>query len=404
MQALPEIQPEAVYAGATLPPEGTASRARRAGFIIVALLIYRIVEHIPIPLATIFHGTGPFSHHYSVLALGLWPYIVASIFMQLLIWLAPGLGRKVESGAGRRQIGLYIRLLTLPVAVLRAGLLIRGLSPLMVDPSVGYKLALIAALTAGTMFLVWLSDRITAQGLVDGVLLILFADIVADLPHRTLAIYQYVQAYAIPIQRVIAMGALMFGILAGVVFVELARRRIPVHYPDGKPSYLSLKINSAGVLPPLFSALFLGLIVSSGRSLGLGPEAFNALIGLFSPGRPLYEAAKAAIVIFFAFSFATFFYDPLVAAGNLKKRGGFIPGYQPGQRTADYISHILTRITAIGAVYLIAVCLLPVILWLNIRDLPFNFGGFSLLAVVIASLDILRRFRPGQAEVPADGA
>ena len=182
MQALPEIQPEAVYAGATLPPEGTASRARRAGFIIVALLIYRIVEHIPIPLATIFHGTGPFSHHYSVLALGLWPYIVASIFMQLLIWLAPGLGRKVESGAGRRQIGLYIRLLTLPVAVLRAGLLIRGLSPLMVDPSVGYKLALIAALTAGTMFLVWLSDPITAQGLVDGVLLILFADIVAD--HR----------------------------------------------------------------------------------------------------------------------------------------------------------------------------------------------------------------------------
>ena len=127
------------------------------------------------------------------------------------------------------------------------------------------------------------------------------------------------------------------------------------------------------------------------------------LSGCFRPAA-LYEAAKAAIVIFFAFSFATFFYYPLVAAGNLKKRGGFIPGYQPGQRTADYISHILTRITAIGAVYLIAVCLLPVILWLNIRDLPFNFGGFSLLVFVIALLDILRGLRPEQAEAPADGA
>ncbi len=396
------MQPEAVYAGATQPPRGTASRVRRVGFIIVALLVYRMGTFIPLPgidwvsvsglFSGLFNSNGALTR-VSVLALGLLPYITASIFIQLSIWLVPGLGRKTESRAGREQIGLYTRLLTVLVAALQANAMAAGLRHHMLDTSAVNQLAIAAALTAGTMFLVWLSDRITRQGLGNGVLLILSADIVANIPSSAVAIRSYIQLRNIPTLEVIALGGLMFAVLAGLVFVELAQRRIPVVYQrlrEGNRSYVPLKLNGAGVLPLLFAPWFLALVPYFVLSHGLGPEWLKELAQLLVPYQPLHVAVAAAGIVFFTFYFAP---DLRVAAEKLERSGGFIPGIQPGRETADHIAYVQTRITAIGAAYLTAVYVLPVTLLQGFRELPFYLSGFMLLAVVIASLDILRGLR-----------
>jgi preprotein translocase subunit SecY len=402
MQALPEMQPEVVHAGATQPPRGTVLLVRRVALIIAILLIYRIGTFIPAPgvdwdvIYRVFTGTSHFSSaiaRVSVLALGLWPYITASIFIQLLIWLAPGLERKTATNTGRKQIGLYMRLLTVPVAALQADAIAIALRPYMLDAAAADRVAIVTTMTAGTMFLVWLSDQITKLEIGDGVLLILSADIVANLPHSALIFVQYVQLHNIPPGIVASLAVLMFAILAGLVFVELGQRRIPVVYQqlsEGNRSFLLLKINSAGVLPLLFPPLLFAPLAFLQLRHEQGPEWLHALAGLLWPGQPFHLAVATAVVVFFTFCFAT---DPRAAADNLRRSGGNIPGIQPGPRTMQYIAYVLKRLTVLAAAYLAAVYAVPGILHLLVRDPPFNFGGFSLLAVVIAAVDILRRLR-----------
>jgi preprotein translocase subunit SecY len=288
-----------------------------------------------------------------------------------------------------------MRLVTVAVAALQADTIAIALRPYMLGDAAAGRLSIVATMTAGTMFLVWLSDQITKLEVGDGVLLILSADIVVNLPNSVSIFVEYVRLHDIPPGIVVSLGVLMFAILAGLVFVELGQRRIPVVYQqlrEGNRSFVLLKINSAGVLPLLFASLFLALL----PFLELGPEWLRTLAGLLRSGQPLYVAAAAAGVVFFTFCFAP---DPQAVADNLRRSGGYIPGVQPGSRTMQYIAYVLTRLTVLAAVYLAAIYLLPWILHLIVRDLPFNFGGFSLLAVVIAAVDILRRLRGAESGV-----
>lgn len=398
---------------------------QRIFFVIFALFVYRVFTHVPVPginpvaLQEMFNqqsGTildmfnmfsGGALERFSVCALGIMPYISASIIMQLLTVVEPRLkALKKEGEAGRRKITQYTRYGTVVLALFQAfGVAIAlesqqaaGMSVVM-SPGAGFKIIAVSTLVTGTMFLVWLGEQITERGIGNGISLIIFAGIVAGLPSAIGGTLELARTGELNILMVLALFALAIAVTAFVVFVERGQRRITVNYAKrqvgrkmyaGQTSHLPLKLNMAGVIPPIFASsiiLFPGTI-AGWFGQGQGMTWLQNFATTMQPGQPLYVALYAAAIIFFCFFYTAIVFDPRETADNLKKSGAFIPGMRPGEQTAQYLDGVLTRLTLAGAMYITAVCLLPEFLILEF-SVPFYFGGTSLLIIVVVTMDFM---------------
>jgi preprotein translocase subunit SecY len=391
---------------------------KRIWFTLGALLIYRLGTYIPVPginpqaLAQAFNANqsgiiGMFNMfaggavgRMAIFALGVMPYISASIIMQLMTSIVPTLEQlKKEGEQGRKVINQYTRYGTVILAALQSyGIAIglQGSTGIVINPGIFFVITTMVTLTGGTMFLMWLGEQITARGIGNGLSLIIFSGIVANLPHAITGTLELAREGALS-PLVVGAVTLMAVVVVGViVFVERAQRRLLIQYPkrqvgnrifQGEASHLPLKLNTSGVIPPIFaSSLLLLPATVANFSAGQGPGWLTTITAMIGHGQPLYMALYAGMIIFFAFFYTAVVFSPTDTADNLKKHGGFVPGIRPGKNTADYIDYVLTRITAIGAVYLVLVCLLPEFL-ISATGVPFYFGGTSLLIVVSVTLD-----------------
>jgi preprotein translocase subunit SecY len=395
---------------------------RRLLFMLGALIIYRIGTYIPIPgidpvvMQSIYESqsggilgmfnmfSGGALGRMTIFALNIMPYISASIIIQLMTTVSPKLAQlKKEGEAGRKKINQYTRYGTVILAALQGYGIAVGLEgysssagSAVIDPGTFFRITTVVTLTGGTIFLMWLGEQITARGVGNGISLIIFAGIVAELPAGLVQLLELGRTGAMSpaLMIIFLIGAI--AVIAFIVFIERAQRRIIVQYPKrqvgqrvfgGQSSHLPLKINTAGVIPPIFASSILLLpITALSMNAGSGPDWLTELSGYIAHGRPLYMVLYAAAIIFFAFFYTTVVFNPQDTADNLKKYGGFIPGIRPGKNTADYLSFVLSRLTFIGALYLTAVCLLPEFL-ISEYALPFYFGGTSLLIVVSVTMD-----------------
>ena len=391
---------------------------RRIWFTLGALLIYRLGTYIPLPginpqaLADVFQQNqsgilGMFNMfaggavgRMAIFALNIMPYISASIIIQLLTTVSPHLEQlKKEGEQGRKQINQYTRYGTVFLAALQgygiaAGL--EGAGNVVVDPGWFFRLTTVITLVGGTVFLMWLGEQITARGVGNGISLIIFAGIVAEIPSALVGTLELGRQGALSAPLVVALLVMSIVVIAAIVFMERAQRRLLVQYPkrqmgnrmfQGDSSHLPLKLNTAGVIPPIFaSSLLLLPITVASFSQGQGPEWLTAVTALLGRGQPLYLLFYVVMIVFFAFFYTAVVFNPTETADNLKKYGGFIPGIRPGERTAEYIDYVLTRITVVGAAYLAAVCILPEFL-ISYAAVPFYFGGTSLLIVVSVTMD-----------------
>jgi len=391
---------------------------KRLWFTLGALLIYRLGTYIPLPginpkaPAQAFNQAqtgiiGMFNMfaggavgRMAIFALGIMPYISASIIIQLMTSIVPALEQlKKEGEQGRKVINQYTRYGTVILAALQAYGIAVGLeggTNIVVHPGLFFKLTTVVTLTGGTMFLMWLGEQITSRGIGNGISLIIFSGIVANLPHALAGTLELGREGALSTAVILAVGVVAIAVIAIIVFVERAQRRLLIQYPkrqvgnrmfQGDSSHLPLKLNTSGVIPPIFaSSLLLLPITIANFSAGSGPGWLTTVTALLGHGQPLYMILYAGMIIFFAFFYTAVVFNPTDTADNLKKHGGFIPGIRPGARTAEYIDYVLTRITVLGAVYLVAVCLLPEFL-INATGVPFYFGGTSLLIVVSVTMD-----------------
>jgi len=398
---------------------------QRIFFVLGALIVYRIGTYVPVPginpiaLAELFKGTqssivglfdmfsGGALSRFSVFALGIMPYISASIIMQLMTSVVPTLEQlRKEGESGRRKITQYTRYGTVGLAMFQAlGIAIAletqtagGLS-VVVAPGLGFKLVTVITLVTGTLFLMWLGEQITERGIGNGISLIIFAGIVAGLPGAVAQTLELVSRGTFQIPFALLLFALAVGVTWFVVFVERGQRRITVNYAKrqvgrqvmgGQTSHLPLKINMSGVIPPIFasSIILLPATVVSwfGESEGMG--WLRDVATTLSPGQPIYVLLYGAAIVFFCFFYTALVFNPKETAENLKKSGAFIPGIRPGDQTASYIDGVMSRLTLGGAVYVTAVCLLPeflIVKW----NVPFYFGGTSLLIVVVVAMDFM---------------
>ena len=395
---------------------------RRLLFTLGALIIYRIGTYIPIPgidpvvMQTIYDSqaggilgmfnmfSGGALGRMTIFALNIMPYISASIIIQLMTTVSPKLAAlKKEGEAGRKKINQYTRYGTVFLAALQAYGIAVGLEgysssagSAVIDAGTFFRVTTVVTLTGGTVFLMWLGEQITARGVGNGISLIIFAGIVAALPSGLVQLLELGRTGAMSpaLMIVFLIGAI--AVVAFIVFVERAQRRIIVQYPKrqagqrvfgGQASHLPLKINTSGVIPPIFASSILLLpITALSINAGSGPDWLTSLSGYIAHGKPIYMLLYAAAIIFFAFFYTTVVFNPQDTAENLKKYGGFIPGIRPGKSTADYLTYVLNRLTMIGALYLTLVCLLPEFL-ISEYALPFYFGGTSLLIVVSVTMD-----------------
>ena len=394
-------------------------------FVLGALIVYRLGTHIPVPsidpiaLAAMFEqqkGTildmfnmfsGGALERLSIFALGIMPYISASIIMQLLTVVSPTLEQlKKEGEQGRRKITQYTRYGTVVLATFQAlGVAIalesqnvNGMS-VVIDPGLMFRLTAVITLVGGTIFLMWLGEQITERGIGNGISLIIFAGIVAGLPSALGGTFEQVNTGAMHAITVFVLLALVFAVIAFVVFVERGQRRIPVHYAQkmrgrklygGQESHLPLKLNMAGVIPPIFASSIILFPATLGGWFGSaeGLGWLKDIATTMSPGQPLYVLLYAIAIIFFCFFYTAIVFNPKETADNLRKSGAYLPGIRPGAQTARHIDSIMGRLTLAGAVYITAVCLLPefLILYWNV---PFYFGGTSLLIIVIVVMDFM---------------
>ncbi|MEF9995154.1 MAG: preprotein translocase subunit SecY [Burkholderiaceae bacterium] len=394
---------------------------RRLIFLLLALVVYRVGTHVPVPgidpetlrqlfqqqkggilgLFNMFSG-GALSR-FSVFALGIMPYISASIIMQMLTYVMPQLeALRKEGESGRRKITQYTRYGTLALAIFQAigiAVALESQPNLVIDPGVMFRAVCVVSLVTGTMFLMWLGEQITERGLGNGISIIIFAGIVAGLPSAISGLFQLVSTGAIgPLSAIFVIAIIML-VTAFVVFVERGQRRITVNYAKrqvgnkiygGQSSYLPLKINMSGVIPPIFasSLILFPATLAGWFTTGDATRWIRDLAAALSPGQPLYTLLYAALIIFFAFFYTALVFNPKETADNLKKSGAFIPGIRPGEQTARYIDKVLLRLTLGGAFYLTFVCLVPE--FLNLRfNVPFYFGGTSLLIVVVVTMDFM---------------
>jgi preprotein translocase subunit SecY len=340
----------------------------------------------------------------TIFALNIMPYISASIIMQLLTSVSPTLDAlKKEGEAGRKKLNQYTRMGTVLLAVVQSyGIAVgiegmrSGAASAVIDPGLFFRIQVVITLTGGTIFLMWLGEQITARGIGNGTSLIIFAGIVANLPSALVRTLELGRTGALSTVLIIVILVVVIATVTILVFFERAQRRLVVQYPKrqsgnkmfgGESSHLPLKLNSAGVIPPIFasSLLLLPLTVASFSAQG-GPEWLQPVTRFLAHGQPLYIAFYVALIVFFTFFYTAVVFNPVDTAENLKKYGGFIPGIRPGANTAEYINKVLTRITVVGAAYVAAVCVLPEIL-ISQYALPFYFGGTSLMIVVNVTMD-----------------
>jgi preprotein translocase subunit SecY len=394
-------------------------------FTLGMLIVYRIGAHIPVPgidaqvLAQFFQQaqgsllgmfdmfSGGALSRLTIFALGIMPYISAAIILQLMTVVSPKLEQlKKEGEAGRRKITQYTRYGTLVLALFQAIGMSIGLEsfsvngqPVVVDPGLAFRVMTVITLVTGTMFLMWLGEQITERGIGNGISLIIFSGIVAGLPNAigsTLELARTGEFQPITVIMILAMAIVVTGL---VVWFERAQRRIPIQYAKrqvgnklygGKASFLPLKVNTAGVIPPIFASSLI-LLPATFAQFTKGVEGFSWLgdiSAILSPGQWLYMTLFTALIVFFCFFYTAIVFNPKDTADNLKKHGGFIPGIRPGQKTAEYVDSVLTRITVVGAIYVTLVCLLPELL-ISKLGVPFYFGGTSLLIVVVVTMDTM---------------
>jgi preprotein translocase subunit SecY len=392
---------------------------RRLVFLLLALVVYRLGTHIPVPgidpnqMAQLFQSQGGgilnlfnmFSggalSRFSVLALGIMPYISASIIMQLMTYVVPSLEAiKKEGESGRRKITQYTRYGTLVLAVFQAGGIAAALqqSPgLVLNPGTGFIFTAVVSLVSGTMFLMWLGEQITERGLGNGISILIFAGITAGLPNAIAGMFELVRTGAMGTFAFLTIAALVCVVTWFVVFVERGQRRILVNYAKrqvgnkvygGQSSHLPLKLNMSGVIPPIFasSIILLPATAVGWFATGDGMRWLKDLSGALSPGQPIYVLLYASMIVFFCFFYTALVFNSKETADNLKKSGAFIPGIRPGDQTAKYIDRILGRLTLAGAIYITGVCLVPEFLHLK-WNVPFYFGGTSLLIIVVVTMD-----------------
>ncbi|MBL0729722.1 preprotein translocase subunit SecY [Piscinibacter sp. HJYY11] len=392
---------------------------RRLVFLLLALVVYRIGAHIPVPgidpaqlqemfksqeggilsLLNVFSG-GALSR-FTVFALGIMPYISASIIMQLMTYVVPSLeALKKEGEAGRRKITQYTRYGTLGLALFQAlgiAIALEGSPGLVISPGFGFRLTAVVSLVAGTMFLMWLGEQITERGLGNGISIIIFSGIAAGLPSAIGGLLELVRTGAMSVLVAIFIVVLVGAVTYLVVFVERGQRKILVNYAKrqvgnkvygGQSSHLPLKLNMSGVIPPIFasSIILLPATIVGWFATGDSLRWLKDLAAALSPGQPIYVMLFAAAIVFFCFFYTALVFNSRETADNLKKSGAFIPGIRPGEQTARHIDRILSRLTLAGAIYITAVCLLPEFLVLK-YNVPFYFGGTSLLIIVVVTMD-----------------
>ena len=396
---------------------------KRIWFTLAALIVYRLGTHIPLPgidphvLDQIFRSNaggilgmfdmfaGGALRRMTIFALNIMPYISASIIMQLLTAVSPTLEQlKKEGESGRKKINQYTRYGTVLLAAVQAYGIAVGLESMgsslgsaVTDPGLMFRFTTVVTLTGGTIFLMWLGEQITARGVGNGISLIIFSGIVANLPIGLVQTLALGRTGALSTLFIIFLLAMAVAVVTFIVFMERAQRRIVIQYPKrqvgnklfgGESSHLPLKLNSSGVIPPIFasSLLLLPLTVAGFGATGATGGWIGTITAYLGHGQPLYMAAYVSLIVFFAFFYTAIVVNPQDTADNLKRHGGFIPGIRPGKNTAEYIDYVLTRLTVIGSAYLAAVCLLPEIL-VSRYSVPFYFGGTSLLIVVSVTMD-----------------
>ncbi len=401
---------------------------QRIWFTLGALIVYRIGTYIPVPgvdsavMAELIRSAGGgilgmfdmFSGgalgRMTVFALNIMPYISASIIIQLMTAAVPTLeALKKEGEAGRKKLNQYTRYLTVIIAMFQAYGIAVGLEamrgtfgPAVIDPGFFFRFSCVVTLVGGTMFLMWLGEQITARGVGNGISLIIFAGIVANLPSALASTLELGRTGALTTPFIIAFLVIAIAVVVFVVFIERAQRRIIVQYPKrqvgnrmfgGDSTHLPLKINTSGVIPPIFaSSILLIPATIAGFSQGGEPGLLQDVANALAHGQPLYMALYLGMIIFFSFFYTAVVFNPQETADNLKKYGGFIPGIRPGANTADYLDHVLTRLTTVGALYLALVCLLPEIL-ISRYGVPFYFGGTSLLIIVSVTMDTVTQIQ-----------
>ncbi|MBU3613935.1 preprotein translocase subunit SecY [Polynucleobacter sp. Latsch14-2] len=418
-----------------LAPTNTASTAQSGGkfgelrqrlvFLVLALLVFRLGAHIPVPgidpdqLAQLFSGqkdgilgmfnlfSGGALSRFTVFALGIMPYISASIIMQLMTIVLPSLeSLKKEGQAGQRKITQYTRYGTVFLATFQAlgiSVALQAQPGLVINPGLMFELNTVVTLVTGTMFLMWLGEQITERGLGNGISIIIFGGIVSGLPNALASLLELVRTGSMNVLSALLIVVIVIAVTYFVVFVERGQRRILVNYAKrqvgnkiygGQSSYFPLKLNMAGVIPPIFASsiiLFPATIAgwfTSGESTNMISRIIKDLAATLAPGQPVYTILYAAAIIFFCFFYTALVFNSRETAENLKKSGAFVPGIRPGDQTGRYIDKILVRLTLAGAIYMVLVCLLPEFLVLK-YNVPFYFGGTSLLIIVVVAMDFM---------------
>jgi preprotein translocase subunit SecY len=394
---------------------------RRLLFLLGALIVYRIGAHVPVPgidpvqLAELFKSqqggildmfnmfSGGALSRFTIIALGIMPYISASIIMQLLTVVSPQLEQlKKEGESGRRKITQYTRYGTLFLATFQAlsiAIALESQRGLVLEPGLAFRFITVVTLVTGTMFLMWLGEQITERGIGNGISLIIFAGIVAGFPRAVGGTLELARtgAFSIPLVLLLLVGTVL--VTGLVVFVERGQRKILVNYAKrqvgrkvygGQSSHLPLKLNMAGVIPPIFASSIILFPATLAGWFGSneGMTWLRDISGKLSPGQPIYVLLYASAIVFFCFFYTALVFNPKETAENLKKGGAFVPGIRPGEQTAKYIEKIIMRLTLVGAIYVTLVCLLPeflIVKW----NVPFYFGGTSLLIIVVVTMDFM---------------
>jgi len=387
---------------------------RRIIFTLALLVVYRVGVHVPVPgidsvaLAEIFaraKGTilgifnmfsGGALERLSVFALGIMPYISASIILQLMTVVIPHLERlKKEGEQGRKKITQYTRYGTVILSIIQGFGISVGLERMgaVIEPGWSFRLMSVITLTAGTAFIMWLGEQITERGIGNGISLIIFAGIVARMPTAIGNTFRLLSTGAMGIFPIIILLVLMIAVIAAIIFVEQGQRRIPVQYAKrvvgrrmygGQSTHLPLKINTSGVIPPIFASSI--MMFPATISSFITVPWIQDIVAALTPGNAVYELLFVGLIFFFCYFYTAVTFNPVDVADNMKRQGGYIPGIRPGKRTADYIDRVLTRITLGGALYVSAVCVLPSIL-ITKFNVPFYFGGTALLIVVGVAID-----------------